>query len=64
MQKDRPKASYGLRDVFDLVENFDLFSTNVPLFHIAGSDQVRTKTGSILSIGVISVTLIFSFMKL
>ena len=64
MAKDTPKRSYGLRDIFDLVESFDLFGTSIPSFHVAGSDQVRTKTGSLLSIGLIGITLLFALMKL
>ena len=64
MPRDRPKKTYGLGDVFELSKSFDIFGTSIPSFTVAGSDEVRTKTGAILSMGMISITLIFAFMKL
>ena len=64
MPRDRPKDKFSLGDVLELSKSFDIFGTSIPSFHVAGSDQVRTKTGAFLSVGVISIALLFAFVKL
>ena len=64
MPRDKPKYMFSVGDVLELSKVFDIFGTSIPSFHVAGSDQVRTKTGAFFSVGVISITLIFAFIKL
>ena len=64
MPRNRTKNKYGVSDVVELSKSFDIFGTSIPSFQVAGSDQVRTKTGAFLSVVVISITLLFAFIKL
>ena len=64
MPRDGPKSKHGLDDVLELSKSFDLFGTSIPSFHLAGSDQVQTKTGAFFSIGFFIITLLFALIKL
>ena len=54
----------GAGSIFELIQRFDFFRTSVPSFNIAGTDQVRTSIGGVLSISVTCITLLFALQKL
>ena len=44
--------------------HFDLLSTPLPTFNIKGKEDIRTYTGSIVSILIISAVFLFASLKL
>ena len=49
---------------FKFIENFDIFGKQVPSFSLGGRTEVRTKSGAILTIIILSLTLVFGLVKL
>ena len=49
---------------FKFIEKFDIFGKHVPSFSLGGRTEVRTKSGAILTIIILSLTLVFGLVKL
>ena len=45
-------------------EKFDMFAAPVPNFNVRGRTEVKTLVGSFMSIGIMTLTMMFALLKL
>ena len=54
-----------MKDGFkSFAKSFDLFSVQIPSFNMGGETHVRTWPGTLFSLLIMALTLVFAFIKL